>query len=416
MLILPRELHSLRVMVVDDDDFILEVVEETLRSFGIHDVLRASSGSAALHIIDGLDHPVQVLICDLNMDQIDGVEILRHLAERNFEAAIIVLSAGDTRILESVTNLIHERSLRLLGIMSKPLEVGALHELLLRLSAQSTSKPPLPRMSQHFNLRAEDLRVGIESGCATTVYQPIFSLREQRITGAECLLRWHDARNGDIPPETVVAAAEKHGFIVPLTVFVLHQAVHALSRWLEQEQEMTISVNLSSQSLNEVSLPETLSKVVRAAGIDPRCVTLEITETGLAADTATSLEVINRLSLREFKLSIDDFGVGQSNMQKLKCMPFSELKVDKCFVQEAHDHPVARAIVESSVKLAHTINMQVVAEGTETQDDLDFVIKAGCDQIQGYAIAQPMAAESFLPWKSIWEAGHAAGYTRLINR
>ena len=99
MLILPKELHSLRVMVVDDDDFILEVVEETLRSFGIHDVLRASSGSAALHIIDGLDHPVQVLICDLNMDQIDGVEILRHLAERNFEAAIIVLSASDTRIL-----------------------------------------------------------------------------------------------------------------------------------------------------------------------------------------------------------------------------------------------------------------------------------------------------------------------------
>jgi EAL domain-containing protein (putative c-di-GMP-specific phosphodiesterase class I) len=183
-----------------------------------------------------------------------------------------------------------------------------------------------------------------------------------------------------------------------------------------QEQEMTVSVNLSSQSLNDLSLPEILSKVVRAAGIDPRRITLEITETGMAANTATSLEVINRLSLREFRLSIDDFGVGQSNMQKLKNMPFSELKVDKCFVQEAHDHSVAKAIVESSVKLAHTINMQVVAEGTETQEDLDFVIKAGCDQIQGYAIAQPMAAESFLLWKSIWEAGHAAGYSRLINR
>ena len=92
MLTLPKELHSLRVMVVDDDDFILEVVEETLRAFGIFEVLRASSGSAAWQPIDGLDRPVQVLICDLNMDQIDGVEILRHLAERNFEAAIVVLS------------------------------------------------------------------------------------------------------------------------------------------------------------------------------------------------------------------------------------------------------------------------------------------------------------------------------------
>ncbi len=416
MLTLPKELHALRGMVVDDDDFILEVVEETLKAFRIRDVLRASSGSAALEQIDRLDHPIDVLICDLNMENIDGVEILRHLAERQFSAAIIVLSSSDARILESVTNLAHEHSLHLLGVLSKPLDVDQLHGMLLKLSARSKPAPAPPKLNHFIHLRPDELRAGIEAGCATTLFQPIFSLKEQRIMGAECLLRWHAARHGSIPPEAVVASAERHGFIVPLTVFVLHQAVKALAKWLDKDGDMTVSVNLSTQSLNELSLPETLVNVVRAAGIDPRRITLEITETGLAADTATSLEVINRLSLRGFMLSIDDFVVGQSNMQKLKNMPFSELKVDKCFVQEAHEHPIAKAIVESSIKLAHAINMQVVAEGTETQEHLDFVIQAGCDQIQGHAIARPMDSESFPAWKAIWEAGHAAGYSRLMNR
>jgi EAL domain-containing protein (putative c-di-GMP-specific phosphodiesterase class I) len=350
------------------------------------------------------------------MDNIDGVEILRHLADRRFQAEIIVLSGSDVRILESVTKLAHEHSLRLLGVLSKPLDIDKLYAMLLRLNSSSTIGLPAPRVGKLADLRLEDLREGMESGCATTVFQPIFSLKEQGVTGAECLLRWHDDSNGRVAPEIVVAAAEQHGLIVPLTVFVLNEALQALSKWSQQARDFSVSVNLSSQSLNELSLPDTLLQVVRAAGVDPRRITLEITETGLAADTATSLEVINRLSLRQFRLSIDDFGVGQSNLQKLKNMPFSELKVDKCFVQEAHEHPVAKAIVESSVRLAHAINMQVVAEGTETQDDLDFVIKAGCDQIQGYAIARPMSAESFLSWKSIWEAGHAAGYSRLVNR
>ena len=416
MLTLPTELHSLRVMIVDDDDFILEVVEETLRAFGVHDVVRASDGTEALKTIDSLDTPIQVLICDLNMDNIDGVEILRHLSERQFHAPIIVLSGSDPRILESVTNLAREHHLHLLGVLSKPLDITRLHEMLLRVSVESETRQTAPKSRNLIYLRPDELRAGIEAGCATTAFQPIFSLREQRITGAECLLRWQDARNGTICPEAVVAAAEKHGFIVPLTVFVLHQAVKALSSWSQLGKEMSVSVNLSSLSLNELSLPETLVNVVRAAGIDPRRVTLEITETGLTGDMATSLEVINRLSLRAFRLSIDDFGVGQSNMEKLKNMPFSELKVDKCFVQEAHAHPIARAIVESSIKLAHAIDMQVVAEGTETQEDLDFVIKAGCDHIQGFAIARPMEAESFLTWKSIWEAGHATGYSRFHNR
>lgn len=416
MLTLPKELHGLRALVVDDDDFILEVVDETLRAFGLSDVLRASSGTDALALIDRLDRPVDVLICDLNMDEIDGVEILRHLARRQFQAGIIVLSGSDARILDSVRSLAREHELRLLGVLSKPLDVDSLHAMLLRLMNRPGGALHKRSRRSEVTLALEELREGMESGSASTVFQPVFSLRAQRITGAECLLRWRDERHGVIPPESVVAEAERHVLIGPLTVFVLRDAMKALSAWSEQAPEMCVSVNLSSQNLEDLRLPEALLDIVRAAGINPRRVTFEMTETGLAADSATSLEVINRLSLRGFRLSIDDFGVGQSNMQKLKNMPFSELKVDKGFVQESRERPVARAIVESSVKLAHAINMEVVAEGTETPQDLDFVIKAGCDYIQGNAIAKPMPADTFLMWKSIWEAGHAAGHSGLMHR
>lgn len=416
-LTLPEALCSLRALVIDDDQFMLDVVEETLHSFGIRQVACASSGESALRVIDDPGGKTDLLICDLQMENIDGVEILRHLADRECEAAIVVLSASEARILESVTSLASAHRLNLLGSLKKPLEIAELHALLLKFrpNAPKPEAGRRPALEALVSLSGEELEAGMRAGCAQVAFQPIFSVRNRQVVGAECLLCWRDEHRGVLAPEHVVYSAEQHGLIVPLTEIVLRQAVEALAQWSIAAPGLYASANLSSRSLSFLSLPEKLSNVVRQAGVEAHRVILEITETGIFADPASSLEVVNRLALKGFQLSIDDFGVGQSNLQKLNSMPFTELKVDKSFVQGARESPVARAIVESSVALAHNIGMQVVAEGTESQKDLEFVIKAGCDKIQGFAIAKPMPASALIPWKEIWDAGQATGYSSFLH-
>ena len=414
---LPEGLHSLRALIVDDDEFILDVVEETLRSFGIENVARATCGEEALRALDGPSQEPALLICDLNMENIDGIEFLRHLGARGCKAAVVVLSASDGRLLHSVNRLAAEHRLRFLGSLKKPLEVEELHAMLMKLNRlqAGNSAEENPRPANAGLLSAAELREGMQRGYAQVAFQPIFSVKRRQVVGAECLLRWRDPEQGELPPELVVASAEEHEFDVALTEAVLRQAVEALRQWSKTIDGLTVAVNLSSKSLQLLDLPEKLGQIAHAAGIEPPRIVLEVSEVGVCSDLASTLEVIDRLALKGFRIAIDDFGIGQSNLQKLNSMPFSQLKVDKSFVQDAREHAVARALVGSSVSLAHTLDMVVTAEGTETQEDLEFVIRAGCDQIQGYAIAKPMPAGAFLPWKEIWDAGRAAGSSSYLH-
>lgn len=416
---LPDALHMLRALIVDDDEFMLEVVEETLRSFGIEHVIRASSGEVALRAMDDPDRQPELLICDLNMENIDGIEFLRHLGARQSRAAVVVLSASDARILHSVNALASEHHLSFLGSLKKPLEVAELHAVLLKLEqkqAAVTADRRGYRAAPAELLSAAQIEEGLRLGYAQVAFQPIFSLRKRQVVGAECLLRWRDPQRGALSPEFVVLSAEEHELIIPLTEVILRQALLALREWSRTVEGLSVAVNLSSKSLNRLELPEALAQVARMAGVEPQRIVLEVTETGVFSNAASSLEVINRLALKGFRIAIDDFGVGQSNLQKLNSMPFSQLKVDKSFVQGAREQAVARAIVESSVNLAHTLDMVVVAEGTETQEDLELVIRAGCDEIQGHAIARPMPAEAFIPWKDIWDAGRATGSSSYLHQ
>jgi EAL domain-containing protein (putative c-di-GMP-specific phosphodiesterase class I) len=185
---------------------------------------------------------------------------------------------------------------------------------------------------------------------------------------------------------------------------VFTKAMGHLGEWTRQGHALQVSVNISADNLNHFDLPDVLADIARKAGVDPSQVELEITESRLMNNLSTSLEIITRMRLIGFGLSIDDFGTGYSSMEKLKQMPFSELKVDRAFVFGATSDPVARAIFESSVKLGHALNMQVVAEGAETQADWDLTATLCCDQLQGYVVAKPMPAGEFINWKTGWES------------
>ncbi|MBA6327905.1 EAL domain-containing response regulator [Colwellia sp. MB02u-6] len=397
---LPDEIKSLRVLLVDDDEFMLDIIEEVLSQWGIENISRANSGTEALAQVAGAVEQFQLLFCDLQMPEMDGIECLRHVSDLNYEGAVILLSGANARLLDTVGNLLMEHKLNYVGALEKPIDQALLYALLKKLSG---AVPKTQIQSPLELLTPDEVREGLETGCVELFFQPKIAVNGQRVLGAECLLRWRHPVQGIISPLAVIPVAEAHGLIDTLTLQIFTKAMGYLGEWTRQGHALRVSVNISVDNLQHLDLPDVLASIVRQAGIETHQVMLEVTESSIIRDLTTSLEIITRLRLLGFGLSIDDFGTGNSSMEKLKQMPFTELKVDRAFVFGAANDPVARAIFESSVKLGHSLGMKVVAEGAETQEDLDLVTTLNCDELQGYVIAKPMPAIEFIKWKKCWE-------------
>jgi EAL domain-containing protein (putative c-di-GMP-specific phosphodiesterase class I) len=400
--LLSDKLEFLRVLLVDDDEFVLDFVEDMLHGLGVKSVSRSLDGNAALAAIDGAIRPLQLLICDLNMPGMDGIEFLRHLADRGFEGGVILSSGSDKRVIKTVESLVQAHKLQFLGTLQKPVEEAALLTALINF----TGLEPKANYGPIQELSPEEIRAGLDAGQMETFFQPKVTVADRRVVGAECLVRWRHPERGLIQPAAFISVAEEHGLIDDLTMAVFHKAMGHLKEWTCLGHDLKVSVNVSMDNLDRLDLPEVFADIVRQAGVETGRVILEMTESRLMSNIVTSLEIITRLRLKGFDLSIDDFGTGYSSMEKLKQLPFTELKVDRSFVCGASRDSVARAILESSVQMGHALGMSVVAEGAETQEDWDLLVAVGCDEVQGYFVARPMPAEDFIAWKTRWEAAN----------
>jgi len=407
---------SLRVLVVDDDEFMLDVADELLRQMGTTDVQRASDGSEALK---SLDHPhlhPDVILCDLDMAGMDGFVLMRHLAARSYSGAVIIMSGSDERVLAAVTELAREHKLQLLDSLAKPLDRDRLFRALERVSVSrprglvygvEPEPDELTPDAYGDTLSPEAVRRGIDSGCVEIAVQPKVRLSDRRIVGAEALLRWRDPELGILSPMAVVPTAESYGLIDDLALAVYRQSIDALADWRRQGHDLTISVNLSAKNLTTLVFPEMLAAIAKEAHVETGCITMEITESRLLENLTASLEVIGRLRLMGFNMSIDDFGTGYASLAHLKALPFTELKIDRSFVQGALNDTNDRAskvILGCSVELGHALQLEVVAEGVETVEEWNLLEALGCDEIQGYLVAKPMPTDDFVAWKSAWDA------------
>jgi EAL domain-containing protein (putative c-di-GMP-specific phosphodiesterase class I) len=195
---------------------------------------------------------------------------------------------------------------------------------------------------------------------------------------------------------------EANRCIDELTWIMLEKSALACRDWRAQGLDIQVSVNLSLASLARIGLAERITELVQAQNLDPRHMTLEVTETIAMTDMAHALENLARLRIRGFGLSIDDYGTGYSSMQQLSRIPFTELKVDQSFVMQALEKESCRVILESSLDIARKLGLKAVAEGVETRADWDLLETLECNVAQGYFIARPMDAARIAEWASAW--------------
>lgn len=240
-----------------------------------------------------------------------------------------------------------------------------------------------------------DMRCALEQGEFVLHYQPLVSLVTEQLLGFEALLRWP---RGTIwtPPDQIIALAEETGFIVSLGRWVLEQACQDLQRWRSHyptASSLFVSVNLSPLQLIQPDFVDLVEGILQATQLPSTCLKMEITETAVMEKAEKVSPILERLKQQNIKLSIDDFGTGYSSLSQLHEFPFDTLKIDRSFVQRLTTDPKSREVVRSIVVLAHTLGMDLIAEGVETLEQLQELQVLGCDRIQGYFISHPLPLE-----------------------
>ena len=242
-----------------------------------------------------------------------------------------------------------------------------------------------------------DLRRAVERAEFVLYYQPIVSLASRQITGFEALVRWQHPERGLILPEEFIGVAEETTLIVPLGWWVMRVACQQLRHWQVQcdaPETMTISVNLSPKQFSQANLTEGITRILAETGLSPSCLTLEITETTIMESTDVVSAVLAELKQLGTQLAIDDFGTGYSSLSYVHRFPLNSLKIDRSFVREMDEKGKRSEIVRAIVNLAHNLGLDVIAEGVETQSQLDHLTSLGCDYGQGYLFSMPLPAEA----------------------
>lgn len=368
-----------RVLVIDDDEAVCELIVTVAESAGFE----ATSASTPDAIEAAIEGEFDVVVLDLTLGLVDGIEVMSVLGSRHRGLPIILVSGADQSLLESAGRIAELHKLRVIGTFSKPFSLDVLRAAMQDWSEVSgTIDPTGPKVVVHSDqlLDLEFLHLA---------YQPKVYTSSGDICGVEALVRWSHPEHGSVSPAVLVAIMEKEERTGELLAKVMLMAGRDRLQYDYLSTIPEVSLNVSVLDLDDEELPR---RAMRSLGqsAPPSTWTFEITETAPITDVAPSLAILTRLRLAGFRLAVDDFGTGTSNIERLLVAPFTELKIDRTLVhriRSASSEP--DPLVRTSVEVGHSLNLSVIAEGVETADQWRTVRDLGCDSAQGYLIAPP---------------------------
>lgn len=393
-------IEEMKTLLIDDEPFMLKLLARQLEKLGVTDIATHERARAALALLEFGAEQVDLVFCDLQMPEMDGVEFVRHLARIGYTGGVVLVSGENERILKTAERLAVAHRLNVRGILHKPVSP---HQLGLILQRYVQGHAHAARRHQKI-YDPEELRGAIADGQLINHYQPKIVIESGAVAGMEALVRWQHPRDGLVLPDQFIATAEEHGLIDSLTRTVLTEALRETRNWHTAGFDWHVSVNVSMDNLATLDFPEFIAREASAAGVPLKRLVLEVTESRLMKNLLAPLDILTRLRLKHIGLSIDDFGTGYSSLAQLRDLPFDELKVDRSFVHGAWRDASLRAIFEASLGMAHQLGLRIVAEGVEDEDDWNFLRQAGCDMAQGFLIARPMPAADLESWVAEWNA------------
>jgi len=383
---------GLTYLLVEDQGFQRWLIASMLEGLGAKAVYPVSDGGAALEVLERLGDSIDVVVSDLDMPGMDGMELIRHMAEQRYRASFLVVSGHSQPLLATVETMAREYGVNFLAAIKKPLTRAKFEDALERHQPVGKQQPDAAIACD-----ASQIEAGLRANEFEAFFQPKVEVLTGRLAGAEALSRWRRPYQGLVAPETFIATLESSGLIEHLTRRVARAAMAGCRAWHTAGLDITVSINISAASLSRLSLAEEMRDLANEEGLDSRYVIFEITESAAAQEPGRKLENLSRLRMSGFGLSIDDFGTGYSSLRRLSRIPFTELKIDQSFVRNVTD-PSCRAMVESSLDLARKLGISAVAEGVESREQWDVLRSLGCPLAQGYYISRPIEPGQFISW------------------
>ena len=376
-------------LIVDDDPIFVAMLEQTLKNRGLEKVYSAYDGHKAIEFLEKHHGEIHALTLDLNMPNVDGIGFLSLASKLGFGGEIFLSSSEHKSVLDSALQLARMLGLNCKEIFTKPINFDTLAD-----SVMNVGNCKLNREQDKIDKAAID--VALSNLQIQAYYQPRMKLDNLAITGAEILARIQDSDGKFLNTQEVISHAEDNGKIANLTWKMLENLVEGIRYFEAHNSRMPmISININGRLMASAGFSVELLQFFRQANIDPKYIVLEITETGLPPDPAAALEAFARIRMNGFGIAIDDFGTGYSNIENLKMFPFTELKIDKSFISNAQNDAFSRECIATSVRLANELDLHVVAEGIETEYQLQLAISHKIDEAQGYLIARPLPLKDF---------------------
>ncbi|MCX2899997.1 EAL domain-containing protein [Pseudomonas mandelii] len=385
----------LRVLILEDHAFQRSVAVSMFKQAGCREVFEACDGAQALAVLQEVG-PVDIALCDLQMEGMDGLEFFRQLGAGGQVKSIIISSSLSADLRRAVHQIVSLLGLELLGDVGKPLHPQVLREL---LDKHRNAVPVTPATAAPLQLASE------EEVCEALVleqieswYQPKFNLHTGQVCGVEVLSRWLHPQRGVLSPAVYLPILEQHGQMDRLLFAQLEQALILQREAASRGFSLNMAFNLQTAQLAGSELTTSIRRILNRHGAPGCGLTFELTESGLLEAPATSLGNLVRLRMMGCRLSIDDFGAGFSSLQRLCQLPFNEIKLDAEFVRNLEHEPRCRAAISSTLALGDSLGMSVVIEGIETDAQRLHLMALGCIQGQGYWYARPMSGEDLLAW------------------
>ena len=392
-------LPHLHILVAQADSAQRRALVDMLGQLGASRVTDVADGHLALQALEaGLAPPINVAIIDLDLPGMDGLALIRKAGEVKSPARLVITGAHPPDLLFSIESLAQSFGIDLLGAIASPVSAASLKPLLDNYTplARAARKPGGPRFS------FQQIGIGLQKRQFEPFFQPKIELATGQVKGLEAFARWRHPEHGVLGPASFMEALEESGRIDFLDWSMIELSVEHCRWFQEQGIPVPISLNIAPETLAHPAFVRQIVASLERHKVTPTYITFEIPESSVLNTNPDFIERLIRLRMMGFGLAIDDYGTGRSNLQLLARIPFTELKIDRSFVDGASKRRPLGTVLRSCLNLAHSLDRMSVAVGVETRQDWDFLQSLGCTYAQGYHIANPMSAPAFPAWLADW--------------
>lgn len=384
---------SIRALVVEGNPVQRSLTVSLLKQQGCREVLEAGNGADALTILQAVGS-VDVALCDLQMEDRDGLEFILRAGGLGQLGTVLITSCLPYDVGRVVRQIGALLGLRIIFAVARPLQAGDLRKHLDGfLSRRPARQQPSAKVEQ---ISENQIRHAVLAQQLVPYYQPKFDLLTGKVLGVEVLARWNHPSKGILTPAIFLTTVEHMGLMDELLFSLIHQALDLQGQAKRRGVKLDLAFNLQAAQLADIELASKIKRILALHHSTGSSLTFELTESGLIEVPAVSLENLVRLRMMGCRLSIDDFGVGFSSLQRLCQLPFNEIKLDAAFVRDLENDPRCRAVISSTLAMGQTLGMSVVVEGIETAAQHRQLMEMGCTQGQGYWHSRPMIGADLL--------------------